>query len=101
MKTILVFGAGKSATVLIDYLKATVAQKHWKLVVADANLQQVQAKLNNAPNTVAVELNVTNADERRILIEASDIVLSLLPPFLHSYVAKDCCLLYTSPSPRD
>lgn len=90
LKTILVFGAGKSATVLIDYLKTTVAQKQWKLVVADANLQQVQAKLNNAPNTVAVELNVTNADERRILIEAADIVLSLLPPFLHGYVAKDC-----------
>lgn len=90
MKTILVFGAGKSATVLINYLKATVAQKQWKLVVADANLQQVQAKLNNAPNSAAVELNVTDTDERRILIEAADIVLSLLPPFLHVHVAKDC-----------
>lgn len=90
MKTILVFGAGKSATVLIDYLKATVAQQQWQLVVADANLQQVQAKLNNAPNTAAVEVNVTDTDERRMLIEGADIVLSLLPPFLHSYVAKDC-----------
>lgn len=90
MKTILVFGAGKSATVLIDYLKATVAAKQWQLIVADANLQQVQEKLNNATNTKAAEVDVTNADERRMLIEAADLIISLLPPFLHSHVAKDC-----------
>ncbi|RXK61818.1 saccharopine dehydrogenase [Lacibacter luteus] len=90
MKTILVFGAGKSATVLIDYLKITVAAKQWKLIVADANLQQLQEKLSNAPNTEAAEVNVTNAEERSMLIEAADLVISLLPPFLHSYVAKDC-----------
>ncbi|MFY7841004.1 MAG: saccharopine dehydrogenase C-terminal domain-containing protein [Lacibacter sp.] len=90
MKTILVFGAGKSATVLIDYLKTTVAAKQWKLIVADANLPQVQEKLNNAAYTEAVEADVTNADERSMLIEGADLVISLLPPFLHRSVAKDC-----------
>lgn len=90
MKTILVFGAGKSATVLIDYLKTTVAVKNWKLIVADANFEQASAKLGNAPNTDAVEVNVTNADERRMLIEDADIVISLLPPFLHIHVVNDC-----------
>ncbi len=90
MKTILVFGAGKSATVLIDYLKTTVREKNWKLIVADANAEQAKAKLAHAPNTEAVEINVTDADERRILIEAADIVISLLPPFLHIHVVQDC-----------
>lgn len=90
MKTILVFGAGKSATVLIDYLKTTVSEKNWKLIVADANAEQAKAKLANAPNTEAVEINVTDADERRMLIESADIVISLLPPFLHIHVVKDC-----------
>ncbi len=90
MKTILVFGAGKSATVLIDYLKTTVAEKKWKLIVADANLELAKAKLGDAMNSEAVEVNVTNADERRILIEAADIVISLLPPFLHIHVLNDC-----------
>jgi saccharopine dehydrogenase-like NADP-dependent oxidoreductase len=90
LKTILVFGAGKSATVLIDYLKTTVAEKNWKLIVADANPELAKAKLGDAINAEAVEVNVTNADERRILIEAADIVISLLPPFLHIHVLNDC-----------
>jgi saccharopine dehydrogenase-like NADP-dependent oxidoreductase len=90
LKTILVFGAGKSATVLIDYLKTTVSEKNWKLIVADANAEQVRAKLGDARNTEAIEVNVTDADERRMLIESSDIVISLLPPFLHIHVVKDC-----------
>lgn len=90
MKTILVFGAGKSATVLIDYLKTTVSEKNWKLIVADANAEQARAKLGDAANTEAVEVNVTDADERRMLIESADVVISLLPPFLHIHVVKDC-----------
>lgn len=90
MKTILVFGAGKSATVLIDYLKTTVSEKNWKLIVADANAEQASLKLGNAPNTEAIEVNVTDADERRMLIESADLVISLLPPFLHIHVLKDC-----------
>lgn len=90
MKTILVFGAGKSATVLIDYLKTTVSEKNWKLIVADANAEQAKTKLGDAPNTEAIEVNVTDADERRMLIESSDLVISLLPPFLHIHVVKDC-----------
>jgi len=90
LKTILVFGAGKSATVLIDYLKTTVSEKNWKLIVADANAEQARAKLGNAPNTEAIEVNVTDADERRMLIDSADIVISLLPPFLHIHVVNDC-----------
>lgn len=90
MKTILVFGAGKSATVLIDYLKSICAQKNWLLIVADANLLLAETKTNHHPNTKAVELNVTNEQERRILIEDASVVISLLPPQLHILVAKDC-----------
>ncbi len=90
MKTILVFGAGKSATVLIDYLKNTCAEKNWKLIVADSNLQQAQAKVGDHLHAEAVEVNVTDADERKMLIESADIVISLLPPFLHIHVVKDC-----------
>lgn len=90
MKTILVFGAGKSATVLIDYLKQVVQENNWKLVVADANLEQAKEKTGEHSFCNAVEVNVTNADERRILIEAADIVISLLPPSLHILVAGDC-----------
>lgn len=90
MKTILVFGAGKSATVLIDYLKKVAEENKWKLVVADADIEQAKQKTGNSSYSTAVEVNVTNADERRILIESADIVISLLPPSLHILVAEDC-----------
>lgn len=90
MKTILVFGAGKSATVLIDYLKDVCAARHWQLVVADANLLTAQSKTNDHPFAKAVEVNVTKEEERRMLITDASIVISLLPPHLHIMVAKDC-----------
>ncbi len=38
MKTILLFGAGKSATVLIDYLLDQAPVENWLILVVDANL---------------------------------------------------------------
>jgi saccharopine dehydrogenase-like NADP-dependent oxidoreductase len=90
VKTILVFGAGKSATVLIDYLKITCAQQQWQLIVADAHLQTALNKINNHPHAKALEVNVNDEEQRRMLVEDASIVISLLPPHLHILVAKDC-----------
>ncbi|MFY7880433.1 MAG: saccharopine dehydrogenase C-terminal domain-containing protein [Lacibacter sp.] len=90
MKTILVFGAGKSATVLIDYLKTVCIEHNWKLILADNNLELAQSKAGDHPNIQAVAVNATDADERSMLIEAASLVISLLPPALHIYVARDC-----------
>ena len=43
-KHILLFGAGKSATVLIEYLKNLSAKEGYKVTIADNNLQAVQQK---------------------------------------------------------
>ncbi len=45
MKSILLFGAGKSATCLIDYLLKETASLGWQLVVVDGNLELVQSKI--------------------------------------------------------
>ncbi len=39
---------------------------------------------------VLVAINVEQDEARRALVYAADIVISLLPPFLHYLVAKDC-----------
>jgi saccharopine dehydrogenase-like NADP-dependent oxidoreductase len=90
VKTILLFGAGKSATVLIDYLAETVAQNNWKLVVADANLDQALAKTKNAPSTEAVQVDITNDEQRAKLVQSAHVVISMMPPALHFLVARDC-----------
>lgn len=89
-KHILVFGAGKSATVLIDYLKRVVLTKEWLLTLADGDLQTVKTKLGAHPTAVAVQLDILDEQKRRELIQQADVVISLMPPSLHYHVAVDC-----------
>ena len=90
MKSILIFGAGKSSTCLIEYLAKETSQNNWRLMVADGNLALAQSKLGNTANGKAVLANVEKSEERQALIQMADIVISLLPPHLHILVAKDC-----------
>jgi saccharopine dehydrogenase-like NADP-dependent oxidoreductase len=90
MKRILLFGAGKSATCLIEYLLKQLKQNDWYLIVCDADIVLATSKIGNAENASAVSINVENEHERRKLVEAADIVISMLPPTLHFLIAKDC-----------
>ncbi|MBO9658692.1 MAG: saccharopine dehydrogenase NADP-binding domain-containing protein, partial [Chitinophagaceae bacterium] len=90
MKSILLFGAGKSATVLIDYLLEHAAKENWKLIVADADLALAKEKINNSPNGEAVSFDIRDEAKRGGFITQSDLVISMLPPMLHNTVAKDC-----------
>lgn len=90
MKHIVLFGAGKSATCLIDYLLKEILLNNWKLTVCDSNLALAQSKIGNAQNAFAVSVLVENDEERNELVASADIIISLLPPELHFIVAKDC-----------
>ena len=90
MKKILLFGAGKSATVLIDYLLENAVAENWQLVVIDADLKLAQSKIGGSPKAKAVSFDITDTEERIKQIRRADIVISMLPPFLHIEVAKDC-----------
>lgn len=90
MKHIVLFGAGKSATVLIDYLVATVQSEEWRLTVADAQKEVLEKKLAGAAQITAVALDINDASRRQQLISDADVVISLLPPSLHILVARDC-----------
>ncbi|MEY3948360.1 MAG: hypothetical protein RL512_1171 [Bacteroidota bacterium] len=93
MKTILILGAGKSATVLIEYLLSEAPQYTWKVQVADANLTVAKLKVGSSYCGGGVKLDVTEEAPRRALISQADLVISLLPPYLHILVAKDCLSL--------
>ncbi len=90
MKTIVLFGAGKSATVLIDFLKKVGSEKSWRIWIADANEQLLKEKVNNAHNVYYKVLAIEDATNRKLLIAKADLVISLLPPSLHLLVANDC-----------
>ncbi|HSN08420.1 MAG TPA: saccharopine dehydrogenase C-terminal domain-containing protein, partial [Hanamia sp.] len=90
MSTILLFGAGKSTTSLIDYLGKTCEENNWKIFVCDADLTFAQSKTNQFSCAEAISFDVTNPEKRHKFISLADIVISMLPPSLHFLVAKDC-----------
>ena len=90
MKNILLFGAGKSATVLIQYLISNASSNQWHITIVDADEKLIVEKTNQHPATTAVQANVTNDIIRTALIKNTDLVISMMPPFLHILIAKDC-----------
>ncbi|HEY1871570.1 MAG TPA: saccharopine dehydrogenase C-terminal domain-containing protein [Chitinophagaceae bacterium] len=90
MKKILLFGAGKSATFLIDYLLVNAEKETWNVTVVDADAVLAQSKIGNSSHGQAVSFDINNAKERKEYIDKANIVISLLPPSLHYIVAKDC-----------
>lgn len=90
MNKILIIGAGKSSTYLIEYLLKSAAEKNREITVADLQLDLALKKINGHPAGKAVELAIDNSELRRRIIADSDLVISMLPAFLHPIIAKDC-----------
>jgi len=93
MKKILLFGAGKSATALIDFLLENAEKEGWQLIVVDANIEMARSKIGHSTRGLAVSFDINHDEERIKYINEADIVISLLPPTLHYIVAQDCVQL--------
>ena len=93
MPTILLFGAGKSATSLIDYLADSCGDGSRKLLVADLDPALAAAKLKGRVHTETVPVDLEQEDSRQQLIRQADVVISMLPAGLHPILAADCLKL--------
>lgn len=90
MKKILLFGAGKSATCLIDYLGKCCDENKWELLVGDSDLSLAESKTEKFFSARAISFDVSDREKRQEYISKADLVISMLPPALHFLVAKDC-----------
>ncbi|MBW3518919.1 saccharopine dehydrogenase family protein [Flavobacterium sp. NKUCC04_CG] len=90
MRNILIVGAGRSASSLIKYLLEKSDLENLHLTIADLSLELAQKKTNKHPNATAIALDLHDVDRRREEIAKADIVISMLPAFLHIELAKDC-----------
>ena len=90
MRTILIIGAGRSASSLIQYLLNKSDAENLHLIIGDLSLDSAQNKTNNHPNATAISLDVFDKAQRNKAIQNADIVISMLPAHLHIEVAKDC-----------
>ena len=90
MQNILVIGAGRSASSLIHYLLSHSVNENWNVTVGDVSLDLVKQKTAGHTNARAVLFDINNNQQREEEIKRADIVISMLPAFMHMNVAKDC-----------
>ncbi|MFN3997954.1 saccharopine dehydrogenase C-terminal domain-containing protein [Algoriphagus sp.] len=90
MQTIVILGAGKSSTYLIDFLADSCTENERNLILADLDLEAAKAKLKNRAGTQAEELDSQDVEKRKKLISRADVVISMLPAFMHPLIAMDC-----------
>jgi saccharopine dehydrogenase (NADP+, L-glutamate forming) len=93
MKNLLIIGAGRSATALINYILEQARQHDFFVTVADAELELARHKVNDHPKGRAIWLDASKTNDRRDVISRHDVVVSLLPPQMHLEVAQDCISL--------
>ncbi len=93
MNRILIIGAGRSSSALINYVLNKSEAYGWQVTVADADPAAADAKIKGHPRGTPAWLDVMKVNDRRELIGRSDIVVSLLPAHLHLEVAQDCIRL--------
>ena len=90
MRHILVIGAGRSATNLIHYLAEKASDQQLEITVADLSIEAANKNILGMAHTRGIALDVNDADQRQSLIQAHDLVISMLPAHMHVEVAKDC-----------
>jgi saccharopine dehydrogenase-like NADP-dependent oxidoreductase len=90
VRTILVVGAGKSTSYLLDYILKKSDAENLKLVIGDLEPKHIPQQFSSHPNCTVVHLDIFNDKDRSNAIESSSIVISMLPARLHIKIAEDC-----------
>ncbi len=88
--SILVLGAGRSSSSLIEYLLNTCAENKWEIIVGDNLLENAQEKIGASKHGKAILFDITDEKQSAEVIRKSDLVISLLPPHFHPVVARHC-----------
>jgi len=90
VRTILVVGAGKSTSYLIDYFLERSNEENIHLKIGDIHPENIPDKFAQHPNCTVFPLDIFNEAERKKAVSEASIVVSMLPARLHINVAHDC-----------
>lgn len=89
MPKILILGAGRSSSSLIDYTLSQSEKLGWDVSVGDFSQQAAQERINQRKAT-AIAFDIQQTEASRAEVSAADVVISLIPAHLHPLVAKIC-----------
>ena len=92
MKHLLILGAGRSTTILIDHLLACCTREGWTLTLGDLSAQAAEARLQGHAQAQAIRFDVHDEAQRQAEISRADLVISMLPARFHPLVAETCLI---------
>jgi saccharopine dehydrogenase (NAD+, L-glutamate forming) len=90
MRHILIIGAGRSATSLIQYLLDKSSAENLFITIGDLSEENAKKFTQGHPNAQGVKFDVFDEKQRSEIIPKNDLVISMLPAHLHMEAAKDC-----------
>ncbi|MFN8673373.1 MAG: saccharopine dehydrogenase C-terminal domain-containing protein [Candidatus Sericytochromatia bacterium] len=89
MRKILVVGSGKSTSSLFKYFVDNAEKENWQINVIDLK-PNIPEELLKSTSIKTFSIDIKDTQERQKFISEADIVISMLPAFMHIIVAKDC-----------
>jgi len=90
MKKILILGAGLSTISLIDYLLKNAEENQWQITLGDIDEELARKKVNGSPFGKAIVFDINDEQFARNTINEHDVVISMLPAFMHMKVVEKC-----------
>ena len=90
MKNILILGAGRSSTSLINYLLQESERKEWSVTIGEKFPEEATKKF---PKAKILTFNLEDRQQAVSEIEKADLVISMVPASLHIKVAEICAEL--------
>jgi len=91
MKKILLLGAGRSSSVLLDYLKEHSAALKWHITVADVSLNHAKEIIQQHSCFTFFDLSKDSTVKEKLVAEC-DVVISMLPAAFHVEIARFCLI---------
>jgi saccharopine dehydrogenase-like NADP-dependent oxidoreductase len=92
-RKILVIGAGKSTSYLLDYFLENSVSEDLHITIADLSPDLVPEAFRTNGRTSVIALDIFNDEARRAAIGSAHIVVSMLPARYHITIAQDCLAL--------
>ena len=90
MKKVLILGAGLSTISLIKYLLKNAEENDWQVIVGDISEKAALGKINGHERGRAIVFDIYNEQTSKQQIAEADVVISMLPAFMHKLVAEKC-----------
>lgn len=89
MPKILILGAGRSSSSLIDYVITQSEKFGWDVSVGDVSRQAALDRIGKR-QAKAITFDIQHTEPSRIEIAGAEVVISLIPAHLHPLVAQIC-----------